>query len=335
MKRLFLDALTCSNKSGKIPLWLMRQAGRYLVEYQVLRKKYAFLELCQTPELIVEVTKMPIDIFDFDAAIVFSDILLIAEELGFTLTFEEGAGPHLTPTLDGPKDVQRLQGHILEPQNYLTHAIRLLKKELNVPLIGFAGAPFTLASYLIEGKSSKNYRKTKKWLLQDPESFHALLELLSSYTIEHLNRQIDAGVDAVQIFDSWAHILACSEFLEFSVRYLEKILRGIKPCPVIVFCKGIGAFYPEITPIQPACISFDTQANLPRMRKEIGSSIAIQGNIDPDILLTDPQTVRRHVQKHLDVMKDDPGFILNLGHGILPQSTRENVQALVDCCKGM
>jgi len=333
MNTLFLDALWCKNRSNKVPVWLMRQAGRYLVEYQALRKRHAFLELCHNPELIVEVTKMPIQIFDFDAAILFSDILLIVQELGFGLVFEEGSGPHITPTLDTISDVSRLVGHELASKNAQTDAIAMLKKELKVPVIGFAGAPFTLASYLIEGASSKNYRKTKKWLLQNPESFHEILELLSEYTITHLNRQIDAGCDAVQIFDSWAHILSWNEFSEFSLFYLNKILSKLKPCPVLLFCRGASVFAPLLSSIKPHAISLDWQVDAALCRKNIGPSIAIQGNLDPDILLTDPKTVRRYVQRHLNQMRGDPGFICNLGHGILPESKRENVEALVRCCK--
>jgi uroporphyrinogen decarboxylase len=308
----------------------MRQAGRYLVEYRELRKKYDFLTFCHTPELIVQITKMPIEIFGFDAAIVFSDILLIAEELGFSLRFEEGSGPHITPELSSRADIQKLYGRKVH-QPYLLEAIKELKKGLTVPLLGFAGAPFTVASYMIEGKSSKTLHKTKKWLFEDPKSFHELLTLLAGYTIQQLQDQIDAGVDAIQLFDTWAEKLAWPQFQEFSLHYQQMILQGLKNCPAILFCRGSSSYAPDLASIKPQGISLDWQCDLSQIRKTVGPNICLQGNLDPDILLTNPETVMREAKKILDKMKGDKGFIFNLGHGILPETPRENVEALVSC----
>lgn len=332
MNNLFLNALAGKNKSGTVPVWLMRQAGRYLVEYQALRKRYDFMELIHSSDLIVSITKLPVDLFDFDAAIVFSDILLIAELLGATLWFEEGSGPHIEPVLSTPRDILRLQNRDLDFP-FLTRAIKTLKNELTVPLIGFAGAPFTVASYMIEGRSSQKLRKTKKWLLEDPDSFYTLLDVLCEYTIAYLKEQIKAGVDAVQIFDTWAEKLAWGQFQQASAKYIKRIVDAITEVPVIVFCRGSSALAADLAALKPAAISFDWQSDLSKMRAVVGPDIALQGNLDPEILLTNPQTVRREVTALRQRMKNDPGYIFNLGHGILPETPRENVEALVACLK--
>ncbi len=320
-----LDALSCTNKSGRPPVWLMRQAGRYMYEYQALRKKYDFLTLCHTPELICEVTHLPINAFGFDAAILFSDILLITQALGFDLSFEDEVGPVIGNPLK--------QGARLEYREVVLHnvleGIKLLKKSLNVPLIGFAGAPFTVASYLIEGKSSKDLSKTKKWLEEDPKSFEKLLDVLADCTIEYLNRQIEAGCDALQLFDSWAIYLGPEEFDRFCVKPIEKIVKGLKKCPVILFSRGDATRFAKIS---PQAISCDWTCDLEKARNAM-PEIALQGNLDPDILLRDSKTVIQETKALLDKMKGDPGYIFNLGHGVHKSTPRENVEALVDTVK--
>lgn len=334
MNTLFLDALFGKNHSDKIPVWLMRQAGRYLTEYQALRRLYDFMELIQKQELIVEITSMPIELFGFDAAIIFSDILLICQYLGFQLRFEEGSGPHITPALSNRDDIRRISCKPIDDVPFLTGAIKELKKSLQVPLIGFAGAPFTVASYLIEGKSSQYMRKTKKWLLEDPQSFHQLLDILTTRTIEYINLQIDAGVDAIQLFDTWAEKLAFPQFQEFSAFYLKKVLDGIKPIPTIVFCKGSASFIHELVALKPQALSLDWQCDLFRMREQLGPKITLQGNLDPDVLLTTPTVLKKELRVIRNRMKQDPAFIFNLGHGILPETPRENVEALLECLRG-
>lgn len=336
MNSLFLQALLGQNRSGRPPLWLMRQAGRYMHEYQLLRKRYDILTLFHTPELITEITLLPIKAFGFDAAILFSDILLIAQALGFSLKFEEGAGPVLDPPLTSAEDLDRLLGRdVVSAHQHILQAVRALKKELTVPLIGFAGAPFTLASYLIEGGSSSSLQKTKKWLFEDPESFTKLLDILADYTIEYLNAQIDAGVDAIQLFDSWAGVLPEPQFEAFSAHFLQKIMRGIKPCPCLIFCRGASLFAENLAAIKPQGISLDWQSDLLKVRERVGSTICLQGNLDPDILMTNPATVKREATRILQRMKQDPAFIFNLGHGVLPKTPRENVEALIHCVRNI
>lgn len=334
MNDLFLQALSGKNRSGRPPLWLMRQAGRYMHEYLALRKRYDILTLFHCRELITEVTLLPINAFGFDAAILFSDILLISQALGFTLRFEEGLGPLLDPPLSSESDFEKLYNRdVVAFFPHIFQAIRDLKKTLTVPLIGFAGAPFTLASYLIEGGSSRYLRKTKKWLFEEPESFIKLLDLLAGYTIEYLNAQIDAGVDAIQLFDSWAHVLPEAQFQSFSAHFMKKVMNGLKKCPVILFCRGSSLFAESLASLTPQAVSLDWQSDLSQVRKRVGSNICLQGNLDPDILLTTPSVVRREVSHILQQMKEDPSFIFNLGHGILPETPRANVEALIDCVK--
>lgn len=327
---LFTDALHGKNQTGAPPVWLMRQAGRYMHEYQALRARYDFLSLCHNPELICQVTHLPIDAFGFDAAIVFSDILLILQALGYDLQFLEDVGPVIKNPLQPGSCLKYCD--VTPKLDFVSQGIKLLKTSLKVPLIGFAGAPFTVASYLIEGKSSRDLRKTKKWLLEDPDSFDKVLDVLADCTIEYLNAQIDAGCDAVQLFDSWAMHLASDQFDRFVQKPLAKIMKGLKKCPVILFCRGTSGFAKRLSALSPQALSFDWTCDLQDMRKSLGS-ICLQGNLDPDILLTNPKTVQREATALLDKMKHDPAFIFNLGHGINKDTPRENVEALVACVK--
>jgi uroporphyrinogen decarboxylase len=322
---IFLDAIDRKNSAKRPPIWLMRQAGRYMHEYQAYRKRYDFMTLCQTPELISEITELPIKAFGFDAAILFSDILLILQALGCTVRFDEGKGPLIQGDSLQPKDVVAELAFVYE-------AIRSLKKSLKVPLIGFAGAPFTVASYFVEKQSSQTLSKTKKWLLEEPESFMKLINTLTEATVCHLNAQIEAGCAAVQIFDSWAMHLAYNQFEAFVAKPLETILKRLKKCPVILFCRGTAAFYDRLGTLGAQGLSFDWQVDLKTMRKRL-PQLCLQGNLDPDILLTNPQIVVREASLLLEKMRADPGFIFNLGHGIHKETPRENVQALVECVK--
>jgi uroporphyrinogen decarboxylase len=334
MNTRLLDALKGKNQ-GRPPMWLMMQAGRYLPEYRALRLKHSFLEMCHTPELIAEVTTMPLRRFEFDAAIVFSDILTIPEALGVGLRFDESVGPIIERPLRSAGDVKALPSiDIREKLSYVAKGIKLLKPTLKVPLLGFCGAPFTLASYMIEGSSSRNLHATKKWMLQDPTSFHALLDKLSDDVITSLNMQIDAGVDAVQVFDSWANVLSPSHFQEFSLKYIDKIVKAIQPkAPVIVFCKGSSVFAPLIAKIAPNAISLDWNSDIHSIRKSLPSSIALQGNLDPDSLFAPIPTLKKELKSLLTSMKGNPSYIFNLGHGILPDTPLDAVHALVDTVK--
>jgi uroporphyrinogen decarboxylase len=312
----------------------MRQAGRYMPEYRQLRAKYSFIEMCHQPELVAEITQMPLRVFGFDAAILFSDILVIPEALGVGLHFEEGIGPIIERPLQSAADITKLPiPDIAKSLHYVPDAIRLLKPQLKVPLLGFCGAPFTVASYMIEGGSSRDLKKTKQWMLRDPESFHVLLDKIADSTIEYLNLQIEAGVDAIQIFDSWAHFLGHAQFRQFSLAYFDKIMRGIskRDIPIILFCRGSAAFAPILAEIAPAAISLDWNAEIAHMRTRIPSTIALQGNLDPDILYGDKHTIRKEVNNILTGMQGDPAYIFNLGHGIHPDTPVDAVKILVEC----
>ena len=331
---LLIEALHCRNKK-RAPIWIMRQAGRYMPEYRALRLKYSFLEMCHNPELIAQVTQLPLQAFGMDAAILFSDILVIPEALGMGLHFDEGLGPIIDRPLNSVKDVESLPAiNMKQALSYVSKGIHLLRPELNVPLIGFCGAPFTLASYMIEGKSSKDLLKTKKWMFQDPISFHLLLEKLTNHCVDYLEAQIESGVEAVQIFDTWAGMLAHTQFHEFSLKYLEKIIKRLNSkVPIILFCKGSSYFASDMAKISPNALSIDWNAHLPTLRKIIPSNIALQGNLDPDILYASHETIKRETRALLDSMKGDPGYVFNLGHGITPLVPIEGVKVLVDTVK--
>lgn len=316
------------------PMWLMRQAGRYLPEYRALRAKHAFLEMCHQPELITEVTQLPLRRFAFDAAILFSDILVVAEALGRPFAFIDGRGPVLTHPLQSAQDVESLPEGGVDLLEFVANGIRLLKPQLQVPLIGFCGGPFTVASYLIEGGTSRDWRKTKRWMFSDPKSFHQLLARIADVSIAYLNMQIAAGIDVVQIFDSWAHVLAYPQFREFSLTYMRRILEGIgEQVPTILFCRGSCLYAEDLASLSPAGIGLDWTGDIKAIRARLGSKPALQGNLDPDILYAPQATLRRAVDDLLQSMRGDPAYIFNLGHGILPDVPLESVETLVDCVK--
>lgn len=331
--RLVIDALQGKNHQ-RAPIWIMRQAGRYLPEYRSIRAKHPFLDMVHQPELAAEVTLLPVRLLGFDAAILFSDILVVAELFNLGLRFEEGKGPVIEHPLSSSKDVANLRAVNPEEQlQYVVNAIKLVKPQLNVPLLGFCGAPFTVASYMIEGGSSRDLKKTKQWMLRDPISFHQLLDKIADCSIKYLKMQIAAGVDAVQIFDSWAHFLAHEQFREFSLAYLKRMvdeLRGTQ-IPVILFCRGSSIFAPQLAELSPAGISLDWQCDILSMRKQIPHSIALQGNLDPDILYANASTIRKETKRLLCGMQNDPSYIFNLGHGIHPDVSVDAVRTLIDC----
>jgi len=337
MNTLFLDALKCESTSSRPPVWLMRQAGRYMPEYRALRMKYPFLQMCHTPELAAEVTLLPIRTFGMDAAILFSDILVIPEALKVGLHFDEGKGPIIENPLTSAADIDNLPPpDISEALQYVAEAIRLLKPELKIPLIGFSGAPFTVASYMIEGGTNRTLSKTKQWMFRDPGSFHRLLDHLATCTINYLNMQIEAGVDAIQLFDSWANVLAHAQFCDFSLEYLKRILAGLSrpDIPVILFCRGSSVFAPELASLSPAGVSLDWNVDLPQMRQIIPRNIALQGNLDPFVLYAPHDVIKKEVRSLLDRMKGEPGYIFNLGHGIFPDVSPDAVRVLVEEIKG-
>jgi uroporphyrinogen decarboxylase len=328
---VFLNAVLGKHVSNVPPVWLMRQAGRYMQSYQKLRKRYSFLQLCKEVELIVKVTHLPIDQFQFDAAIVFSDILLVCEALGQKLSVEDRVGPILEPTLKRPLDIMVLDVEaITERLSFVYEAIRELKKTLKVPLIGFAGSPFTLASYMIEGKGKHEAKKTREWIARDPVSFSYLLDLLAQVIAQHLNAQIAAGADCVQIFESAAHHLTQEEFWLFVLPYLQKVLAQLHPCPTIVFGLNTSLYVEQYAALKPAAISFDAHADLALIQKKLHPSIAIQGNLDPVLLTRSKEEVKGAAKKICEEMRGSSRFIFNLGHGVLPHTPEENVYTLLD-----
>lgn len=344
MNDKLLKALRCENEE-RAPVWLMRQAGRYMPQYRSIREKYSFLEMIHNPEIAAKVTMLPVDMLGVDAAILFSDILTIPEALGVGLRFDDGIGPIIERPLSTAADVAALPNpNVEETLGFVGEAIKLLRPQLDIPLIGFCGAPFTIASYMIEGRSSKNLRKTKQWMLRDPESFHALLDKIANITIDYLKLQIKAGAQAIQIFDSWANFLSHEDFIEFSLAYMGKIMRGLgrvaevgvvgdRPVPVILFCRGSSVFAPLLADLLPDGISLDWNADINDIRDVISPRIALQGNLDPDILYASPQVIKVKVKDLLRKMEGQPGYIFNLGHGIMPDVSMDSVKVLVDTVK--
>jgi uroporphyrinogen decarboxylase len=335
MNDILLKALQGQNDEGP-PIWLMRQAGRHLACYRALREKHSFLEMCHEPDLIAKVTLLPLEAYKLDAAILFSDILVVPEAMGLPLRFEEKVGPIFDRPLRNRLQIEQLPtAEGLYKLQFVAEGIKRLKGQLRVPLVGFCGAPFTVASYMIEGRSSRDLKKTKTWMLSDPEGFHALLDKIADWSIGYLKLQIEAGVDAVQIFDSWAIYLAHPHFREFSLAYLQKILKGIEhlPVPAILFCRGSSVFAPQLAELKPAGIGLDWNCQMKTMRTHVPLPIALQGNLDPDILYAPLSTIQQEVARILDEMEGDPGFIFNLGHGIFPDVSEEAVRTVVETVK--
>lgn len=333
--QLMLDALSCKNRS-RPPVWFMRQAGRCLPQYRALREKYSLLELFHHPELIAEITLLPVKVLDVDAAILFSDILVVLEAFGIRYDFQEGVGPVLHSPLKSSHDIKALcKRDVKESLGYVEKAIHLLIPQLNVPLLGFCGAPFTIASYLIEGGSSREFKKTKQWLYEDPDSFHHLLEKITEVLVEYLKLQIHAGVSAIQIFDSWANILGYRQFKQCSLNYLKHIIDQLKESriPIILFCRSSSLWAQELVELGPSAISLDWNSHMASIRKQVGGGVALQGNLDPAIFYGSDQFILSEARHLLQTMHKDPGFICNLGHGMLPDVSVDKIRLLVECVK--
>ena len=315
------------------PIWLMRQAGRYMREYREIRSKISFLELCKTPELAAEVTLSAVDRLGVDAAIIFADILLIVEPLGVGLEFSKGEGPRIKRPVRSGKAVDRINDFDPESLQYVYDALKITRRALDPKkaLIGFAGAPFTVASYMIEGGGSRNYENTKGLMYKDPGAWHTMMEKLSTATASYLNNQIKAGADAVQLFDSWVGCLSRDDYKEFVLPHMKKLISEIhKDTPVIHFGTGTGALLDLIKESGSQVIGLDWRVDLAKAWRQIGYDKAVQGNLDPVLLFSTPSEIRRRTKKIMDKAKGRPGFIFNLGHGILPKTPVDNVLALID-----
>jgi uroporphyrinogen decarboxylase len=311
----------------------MRQAGRYLPEYRALRSRHSLLEICRTPELACEVTLQPIRRFDLDAAILFSDLLVPLEPMGIPFSFAAGEGPKIERPIVGASDIDRLRE--VEPRESLgftLDAIRLLTRELEVPLIGFAGAPFTLASYAIEGGPSKSFEKTKALMYGDPESWHRLASKLARVVADYLSAQIEAGVRAVQLFDSWVGALSPEDYRRLVLPHSRDILDSLagRGVPRIHFGTGTSGFLREMREAGADVVGLDWRIDLDRGWRELGYDVAVQGNLDPLVLLAPAEVVEERVEAILRQAGGRPGHVFNLGHGILPGTPLEAVEALVE-----
>lgn len=333
---LFLDA-AFSKSTERPPVWMMRQAGRFMPEYWEIKNKYSFLEMCKTPEIAADVTMLPVDLLGIDAAILFSDILVTGEAMGGDLSFTQGVGPRFSNPVQSMADVDKLDINVLPKLQYVADAIKVVQQRLNgsIPLIGFAGAPFTVMSYLVEGGSSKDFKKTKLLIHNHPDIAHKLLGKIAAVTTDYLNMQIEAGVNALQIFDSWALSLAWNDYNEFSHRYIQQIISNLnrKDIPIISFCKGSSVFAPMMAEAKPDVISVDWNADLLNIKKILPSGIAVQGNLDPHVLYADKAVIKKTIIKLFERMRDEKGFIFNLGHGIMPDIPFDNVKYAVEVVK--
>jgi len=334
----FLKALA-REPVDRPPVWFMRQAGRYLPEYREIRANREFLEVCKTPELACEVTLQPIERFGFDASIIFSDILTVPEAMGQTLTFGAGMGPNLDPPVRTAADVARLA--VFDPTDktrYVQDAVALTVKSLpdDVPLIGFCGAPFTVACYMVEGKGSKHFLEIKQMMYGAPDIFTELLDKLVENSIAYLRMQVAAGCRVLQIFDTWAGELSPSDLRRFAVEPARRIIEGVRDLgvPVIYFARGCADALDIVRHAGADAYGLDWRARIGKAWEALGSDVAVQGNLDPASLFAPPDVVR---EKTRDVIEDaggKPGYIFNLGHGILPKTPLESVDAVLEVVRG-
>ncbi len=335
---VFLQA--CYRKpTAYTPAWMMRQAGRYLPEYRAVRAKADFLTLCKTVEFAAAVTIQPVDILDVDAAIIFSDILVVPEAMGMELIVEEGkGGPCFPSPVRSDEDVKKLS--VPDPADklkFVMDALRLTRKLLNgrVPLIGFSGSPWTLAAYMIDGQGSKNFRYTKQMMYDNPRRLHTLLEKITAVVASYLSAQIEAGAQAVQLFDTWGGILTPDAFKEFSLRYIRQVIAETKHSqePFIVFCKDCNHSLTDIAATGCSVVGLDWTVDIGHAKKLIGEVVALQGNLDPLVLYASPERIRQEVKSLLAKFGKSPGHIFNLGHGITPDTPVEHAKEFVRAVK--
>lgn len=343
MKKLYNDRFLKALKKEPVdrtPVWMMRQAGRYLPEYRETRAKAGgFLDLCKNTDLACEVTMQPLRRYNMDAAILFSDILTIPDALGLGLYFEEGEGPRFSKTIKSDSDLSKLNNfNAKDDLSYVMDAVAAIKSELNssIPLIGFSGSPWTLATYMVEGGGSKTFSKVKAMMYDSPNLMHDLLSILADAVADYLSSQIRSGADAVQIFDTWGGILGYSEYQTFSLSYMKHIVSKLKSqqdtkdVPVILFTKNGGQWLDVIADSGTDCVGIDWTTDIAVAKSQIGNKVSLQGNMDPAVLYASPKIIRQEVLKILDNYGSCPGHIFNLGHGITPGVHPDNVKAFVD-----
>ena len=336
---LYIRALL-RQPTDRTPIWVIRQAGRYLPEYRQIRAEAgSFMNLCTNPELACEVTMQPLRRYPLDAAILFSDILTIPDAMGLGLYFAEGEGPKFEKVIRSATDVEQLKRP--DPSTslaYVMDAVALIRKTLDgdVPLIGFSGSPWTLATYMIEGGSSKAFAKIKSMIYGDPQTAHLLLDKLADAVIDYLNAQIESGAQAVQIFDTWGGVLSPDMFRSFSLHYLEKIVNGLhrsyegKTIPVVLFCKGCNSHLEALADTGCDGLGVDWTMTLGEARTRVGDRVSLQGNLDPAIMLTNPAIIESQVKATLASFGNGHGHVFNLGHGITPEVDPHHMTVLTE-----
>ncbi|WP_319381104.1 uroporphyrinogen decarboxylase [Thiomicrorhabdus sp.] len=334
----FLRALL-KEPVDRTPVWMMRQAGRYLPEYRATRKQAgSFMDLCRNKELACEVTLQPLERFPLDAAILFSDILTIPDAMGLGLRFETGEGPVFDKPVRTMADAKKLYVPDMGSDlGYVMDAVSTIRKTLDgrVPLIGFSGSPWTLATYMVEGGSSKTYSKIKAMMYDEPATLHHILDVLADSVIAYLNAQIEAGAQAVQIFDTWGGVLTPRDYKEFSLRYMHKIVDGLKrendgrKVPVILFTKGGGQWLEAMAETGCDALGLDWTTDIDEARARVGDQVALQGNMDPSILYASPERIRQEVAYILEKFGTGSGHVFNLGHGIHPEVKPEHAEAFI------
>jgi len=332
---LLIDTLN-GHTTERPPVWMMRQAGRYLPEYMKLREKYGFFERCQTPELAAEITIQPVDIVGVDAAILFSDILVVPQAMGLEVQLIESKGPLLPEPIKTAADLKRIRvPDVNETLHYVFDAVKLIKQELNgrVPLIGFAGAPWTLLCYMVQGKGSKTFDEAKIFCYTQPELAHQLLQMITDTTIAYLKGQVKAGADTVQIFDSWGGLLSKSDFENISLKYIRQIVEALKDeVPVIIFAKGAWHSLESMAATGAHGLGIDWCIEPGMARKFAGDTVTLQGNFDPAKLLSPIPVIKKEVKQMLKAFGGKK-HIANLGHGILPNVPVDHARAFVDAVK--
>ncbi|MEL7532025.1 MAG: uroporphyrinogen decarboxylase [Bacteroidota bacterium] len=331
---LFMKALRQETVS-RPPVWMMRQAGRYLPDYMKLKAKYSFFERVENPELATEITVMPVDQVGVDAAIIFSDILVIPQALDFEVTMKTGQGPRLPVTIQSAEQIDQIVvGDMADRLHYVLDALALTRQTLagRVPLIGFAGSPWTLFCYMVEGKGTKNFAKAKAFAFQHPEATARLLQKLSDATIQYLQAQIVAGADAVQVFDSWGGLLSPQDFQLYSFPYLKQIANAIEDAPVILYAKGCSYALADLANTNAAALGIDWQTNPQFARSAAGANISLQGNFDPSRLLSPISEIERLAKEMIQGFGPQ-NYIANLGHGILPNIPVDHAKAFVNTIK--
>jgi len=343
---LYLRALR-GEKVERTPIWVMRQAGRYLPDYRATRARAGdFLTLCKTPELACEVTMQPIDKFGLDAAILFSDILTIPDAMGLGLVLEEGIGPVFNKPIRSVDDVDKLViPNVEKDLGYVMEAIRVIRAELNgrVPLIGFTGSPWTLASYMVEGKGSKEFRLIKGMMFEQPEAMHRLLKIVTQSVIDYLKAQVNAGAQSLMVFDTWGGILSTSNYQAYSLAYMEEIVDAVKSdsqtrnVPIVLFTKGGGAWLDMMADTGCDGLGLDWTVDIADAKAQVGERVVLQGNMDPVVMNANPGVVEQQAEAVLASYgvhnENDRGHIFNLGHGIQPHAKPENMTALVETVK--